>query len=219
VVKKTIGYIMIQKVFEMVVIFLILFFYSHLYLHFIVNPNNECSIVTHLTREEISGEVYTKQPFLLDATLFRKDTESIDYESIPLLEPFVKFYPHRSWIPCPMKHKWIETNASCRTFYRVDKGSFHVTCIHPLNKINKDLKPSKKWKKNKDCIQLVLHEDSMLFLPKDWCIFVEALEDSKLDKIQYYTPLNVLANSILGIYKYLRGSIYICSTKEPPFIL
>jgi len=205
----------------MVVIFLILFFYSHLYLHFIVNPNNECSIVTHLTKEDISDQVYTKQPFLLDATLFRKETDTIEYESIPLLEPFVKFYPHRKWIPCPMKHKWMETNDSCRTFYRVDKGSFHVTCIHPLLKhlsLNKDLKPSKKWKKNKECIQLVLHEDSLLFLPKDWYIFIEALEDSKLDKIQYYTPLNVMANSISKILKYIGDSISICSMKEPPSI-
>lgn len=199
----------------MVAIFLILFFYSHLYLHFIVNPNNECAVVTHLTREDISSQVYTKQPFLLDATLLRKETESIEYESIPLLEPFVKFYPHRKWIPCLMKKKWIETNDSCRTFYRVSKGSFHVTCIHPLNKVNKDLKPSKKWKKNKGCIQLVLHEDSLLFLPKDWYIYLEALEDSKLDKIQYYTPLNLFANSISKILKYIGDPISTCSMKEP----
>ena len=198
----------------MVAILLILFFYSHLYLHFIVNPNNECSVVTHLNREDISSQVYTKQPFLLDATLLRKETESIEYESIPLLEPFVKFYPHKKWIPCLMKDKWIETNDSCRTFYRVDKGSFHVTCIHPLNK-DKTLKPSKKWKKQKECIQLVLHQDSLLFLPKDWYIFVEALEDSKLEKLQYYTPLNLFANSISKILKYIGDSISICSMKEP----
>jgi hypothetical protein len=181
-----------------------------------VNPNNECSIVTHLTKEGISDHVYTKQPFLVDATLLQK--ESNDYESIPLLEPFVKFYPHRKWIPCPMKKKWIETNDSCRTFYRVDKGSFHVTCIHPLNKVlslNKDVNPSKKWKKDKECIQLVLHKDSLLFLPKDWYIYLEAIEESNLEKLQYYTPLNVLANSISKILKYIGDPISICSTKEP----
>jgi len=210
---------------EYVIVFLLLFFYSHLYLHFLVNPNNECSIVTNLTKEEISDHVYTKQPFLLDATLFRpeiryndSDTSNTVYEPMPLLEPYVKFYPHKKRIGCAKKKKWVETNDACRTFYRVDKGSFQITCIHPSQTKENPLKSIKKWKKNEDLIQLTLHEDSLLFLPKDWYIYIEALEDSKIEIIQYYTPLNLLANSISKILKYIGDTITICSMKERPFI-
>ena len=214
-----------------VIVFVLLFFYAHLYLHFLVNPNNQCSIVTNLTKEEITDHVYQKQPFLFDATSFRKDpsepsaesvdsVETLSYDPIPILEPYVRFYSDRTRIRC-LKKK-LETTESCRTFYHVYKGSFRMTCIHPHKKecIPKKTKEYKQLKKNVDLVHLTLHEDSMLFLPKDWILYIEPLEkDSMLEKIQYYTPLNLLANSLLGIYKYLSGSIYICSTKEPHFIL
>ena len=210
---------------EYVIVFLvlipILFLYSHLYLHFLVNPNNTCSIVDNITKEGISEQVYTKQPFLVDATTFPKEIpcihsleESVAYDPHPLLEPYVKFYPCRKIFRCPIKKKWIETNDACRTFYRVCKGSFHVTCIHPHLQ-DLPLKPTKKWKKREELIQLTLHEDSLLFLPKDWSIFVEALEEATLEKIQYYSPLNYVANAISKILKYIGDGITICSTKEP----
>jgi len=230
---------MIQTIFQYVMVFVLVFFYAHLYLHFLVNPNNQCSIVSNLTKEEVTDHVYQKQPFLLDATSFRKDcrkilstlkpvsetsveSSSLSYEPIPILEPYVRFYSDRKRMHFLKKKKWLETTESCRTFYHVYKGTFHVTCIHPHKKedIPKKTKDYKLLKKNVDLLQLTLHEDSMLFLPKDWILYIESLEkDSMLEKIQYYTPLNLLANSIFEIYKYLSGSIYICSTKERPFIL
>ena len=221
---------------QYIMVFILVFFYAHLYLHFLVNPNNQCSIVTNLTKEEITDHVYQKQPFLLDATLFRKDiclknksiettrksrvdTYSLEYDPVPSLEPYVRFYTHRTVLCGKKKRKWIESNDSCRTFYRVHKGSFHVTCIHPHKKEcipKKDLKPLKK---KEDLIHLTLHEDSLLFLPKDWNLYIEPLEEgSMLEKLQYYTPLNLLANTISKIPKYIGDTISICSMKEPPFI-
>jgi hypothetical protein len=218
---------------QYLVVFFILFFYAHLYLHFLVNPNNECYILTEITKEEIANNVYTKQPFLFDGTSMKKtpclkkkisekkyDLYPLLYESTPLLEPYVKFFPSRNVFCCLKKKKWIETNDSCRSFYRIHKGSFHVTCIHPHKKeCVKNKKEIKGLKENPDLIQLTLHEDSIVFLPKDWSIYVEPLEvDSMIEKIQYYTPLNVFANSISKILKYIDETISICSMKELPFI-
>lgn len=217
------------------VVFFILFFYAHLYLHFLVNPNNEFSVVSKITKEEISDHVYRKLPFLLDATILRRDPRlkdkkcekkydsyDVTYDTIPLLEPYVKFYSVRKVFCCLKKKKWMETNESCRTFYRIHKGSFHVTCIHPHKKdvlSVQNKKELKELKKNEDLIHITLHEDSLLFLPNSWHMYLEPLEDdSMLEKIQYYTPLNIMANSISKIFKYIDETISICSMKELPFI-
>lgn len=212
---------------QYLVVFFILFFYAHLYLHFLVNPNNECSILTDITKEEISNNVYTKQPFLFDGTSMKKnpclkekiseskyDLYPLSYETNPLIEPYVKFFPSRNVICCLKKKKWIETNDSCRTFYRIHKGTFHVICIHPNKKEcikHKTKKEIKELKDNPDLIQVTLHEDSILFLPNDWSIYLEPLEkDCMIEKIQYYTPLNLFANSISRILKYIGETISIC---------
>lgn len=191
--------------------------YAHLYIHFMVSPNNEASVLKTITKEEITNSVYSKLPFVFDATLLRKDPTLIEkesykeshkeydlyklpYHSIPLLEPYVKFFPHCNVFQCKKKKKWLETNDSCRTFYRTHKGSFHFSCIHPKKKeIAENIK---EVKKNEELIHLTLYQDSILFLPKDWILYVEPLDkESILEKIQYYTPLNQLANAISKISK------------------
>ena len=209
---------------QYIILFIILFFYAHLYLHFLVNPNNECSILNVVTKEDVSNKVYTKQPFLFDATSIRKepklnDSEKLSekkydvytllYDKSPLLEPYVKFFPTRNIFCCHKKKKWIETNDSCRTFYRIHKGTFHITCIHPNHSHLLDKK--KELKNNTELIQLTLHEDSILFLPNNWSIYIEPLEvETMIEKIQYYTPLNLFANSISKILKYIDETISIC---------
>jgi len=199
---------MIKYVFVLFLVFL----YAHLYLHFLVNPSNLFSILTYISKESISEQVYMKQPFLMDGIPFRRElptselpTGEIPYESTPLLEPFVKFFPVRKRIDC-LKKKWMETNDSCRTFYRIHQGSFHVTCIHPYKTdLLQKKKEWKKLKKNEDLIQFTLHEDSLLFLPNYWYLYIEPLESgSKIEKIQYYTPLNLVATTLSKL------CIYIC---------
>lgn len=205
--------------------FILLFFYLHLYVHFIVNPNNQCLIVSEMTQENISDHVYQMQPFLLDASHFpkvpvQKETEDVlRYTPVPVLEPYVRFYTRRKVTCSPKKKKWIETTDACRTFYRICKGSFHVTCIHPDKKEGIPTKSLKQLKKNEDLIQLTLHEDSLLFLPNRWSLYLESLEDgSRIEKLQYYTPLNLVANTISKIPKYIDDTISTCSMNEPPFI-
>jgi hypothetical protein len=144
-------------------------------------------------------------PFRRELPTSELPTGEIPYESTPLLEPFVKFFPVRKRIDC-LKKKWMETNDSCRTFYRIHQGSFHVTCIHPYKTdLLQKKKEWKKLKKNEDLIQFTLHEDSLLFLPNYWYLYIEPLESgSKIEKIQYYTPLNLVATTLSKL------CIYIC---------
>jgi len=187
--------------------------YAHLYIHFMVSPNNEASILKSITKEDITNSVYSKLPFVFDGTLLRQepnlgekqphkeyDVYELPYHPIPLLEPFVKFFPHRKVFQCKKKRKWMESNDSCRTFYRVHRGSFHFSCIHP--KKQDLLEKLKELKENEELIHLTLYQDSLLFLPKDWHIYIEPLEkESMVEKIQYYTPLNQVANAISKITK------------------
>jgi hypothetical protein len=178
-----------------------------------VSPNNEASILKTITKEDITNSVYSKLPFVFDATLFRTnpklegkvslkeyDFYELPYYPISLLEPFVKFFPHRYIFHCKKKKKWLDINDSCRTFYRIHQGSFHFTCVHP--KKADLLENVKELRENEDLIQLTLYEDSFLFLPKDWYVYIEPLEkDSMIEKIKYYTPLNQVANAISKISK------------------
>jgi hypothetical protein len=81
-----------------------------------------------------------------------------------------------------------------------------VTCIHPYKTdLLQKKKEWKKLKKNEDLIQFTLHEDSLLFLPNYWYLYIEPLESgSKIEKIQYYTPLNLVATTLSKL------CIYIC---------
>lgn len=187
--------------------------YAHLYIHFMVSPNNEASILKVITKEDITNSVYSKLPFCLWCNCIEKrasvrckevhkeyDLYELPYRSTPLLEPFVKFFPFRKVFQSKKKRKWLETNDSCRTFYRVHKGSFHFSCIHPRKQ---DLiEKLKEIKEHEELIHLTLYEDSILFLPKDWHLYVEPLDkEGVLEKIQYYTPLNQVANAISKITK------------------
>jgi len=203
--------------FKIVIVFILLALYAHLYLHFIVNPNNECTILEDINKEDITNLVYVKQPFLLDASLLRtelnlKDKDKdipncsnpygevydISYVSVPILEPYVRFSTKRQVMHFIKKRKCLDTNHSCRTFYRFHKGTFQVSCIHP--KYKELVSDKKQLKEHPHMIRLTLHQDSVLFLPCYWYVHIVPLEkDSMVDKIQYFTPLNQLANAISKI--------------------
>jgi hypothetical protein len=198
--------------FKIVILLFFLALYAHLYLHFIVNPNNECTILDDINKEDISNRVYVKQPFIFDASLLRKEPKltnkfnsedygnvyDLSYESSPLLEPYVRFQSTRKVVHFTKKKKWLDTNLSCRTFYRFHKGNFKACCIHPKYK---ELVSDKNHLKDHPAfIRLTLHEDSILFLPAYWYVHIVPIEkDSILEKIQYFTPLNQVANAISKI--------------------
>ena len=197
--------------FKIILIVIMIAFCAHLYIHFMVNSNNQCELFLELTKEEVTNSVYTKQPFLFDATSLKGnyslkdkivckkyDSYDVSYISYPILEPFVRFFPKTTIVECKKKKRWKETNDSCRTFYKIQKGTLNITCIHP--KYKELLSSKKELKENEHLIRLMLHPDSALFLPNYWHIYVDPLEDSVLEKIQYYTPLNKVANTISKIF-------------------
>ena len=201
--------------YKIVFVLIIIALYAHLYLHFLVNPNNECSLLEDISKEDITNAVYVKHPFYFDATVLRKELDltvktkdvskyikvyDLSYDEVPLLEPYVRFYSTRKGVHFIKKKKWLDTNNSCRTFYRIHKGIFDVYCIHP--KYKEFVSSKTEIKDVSKFIKLTLHQDSILFLPRSWYILFEALEkDSKIEQIQYFTPLNKVANAISTIIK------------------
>lgn len=198
--------------FKIVLVIIFVSFYAHLYIHFMINPNNECSFFNEMTKEEVTNAVYTKQPFVFDATKLtcshelkekksdkKYDQYDVSYISHPILEPFVRFFPKVNVFECKKKKRWTETNSACRTYYKITKGTIHVTCIHPKY-INKKMKLTKRdIKENENFIRLTLHADSILFLPNYWYVYIDPLDKSVLEKTQYFTPLNKIAIAISKI--------------------
>jgi len=206
---------------KIIILFILLALYAHLYLHFIVNPNNECTILQDINKEDITNSVYVKQPFIFDASSLRRDLTlnekekreenkkekekensiekyDVSYVPIPILEPYVRFWVKRTHLHLSKKKKWLDTNQSCRTFYRFHKGTFDVCCIHP--KYKEFVSNKQQLKEHPKMIRLTLHEDSILSLPCYWYVHIIPLsKDSIVDKIQYFTPLNHCAIAISKI--------------------
>ena len=199
--------------FKIVILICLLALYAHLYLHFIVNPNNECTILHDINKEDVTNTVYVKQPFIFDASLLRNEPKlkdkkfntqdygneyDLSYVSVPILEPYVRFHSIRKVVHFTKKKKWLDKNDSCRSFYRFHKGNFKVCCVHP--KYKELVSDKTQLKDHPNFIRITLHEDSILFLPAYWYVQIVPLEkDSIVDKLQYFTPLNQLANAISKI--------------------
>lgn len=169
------------------ILFVLLFIglYAHLYVHFIINPNNELSALTELSKADISTKVYTKLPFLM---------EGKDMSTTSLLEPYVRFVSDRKIYT---QKKWTETHEACRTFYKIEKGKYEITCIHPKYK---DLVEHKKLlKQNTKVLRFTLDESQILFVPNYWVVQFKGT--GKVERIQYFTPLNRVSIAISKIFK------------------
>jgi hypothetical protein len=196
--------------FHIIFLILFIFVYLHIWVHFRISSENEFIELDDICRKEITNNIYFKQPFYFNGISIKHniklddnlktahkgyDTYSMIYESIPLLEPTVKFFPTSSIIYFKKlnKHTEIEMNLECRNFYYIHKGKAKITCIHPkysehfLNKeTNVDF-----IKNNENMINVELNENMILFVPNYWYVFLESIEkDTMIEKIQYKTILN-----------------------------
>ena len=216
--------------FNIVLCFFFIMIYIHIYLHFKINPLNEMSVLTDKCKQEISNTCYYKLPFIInDATFINtidisnctkcndaksNDTKCNDaklnniyikeYEPIPLLEPYVKFFTNNT-IHKIKKNKIIDihSNLECRNFYIVHKGIVEITCIHPkykdhLNTINENT--YKFIENHSSMIHLTLHEKEILFLPNYWYIYVKSNKNTIIEHIKYSTILN---NFTIYWHKYM----------------
>ena len=189
------------------VVFIIIVLYFHIYIHFCINSENELLNVSDVCKTELTSTIYKKQPFLFNGMTLRKEPELSKnkishkyydifvstYQSSPLLEPTVRFFPVSHFYKFSKPGKSIlETNLECRTFYRVHSGKFQMTCIHPKYKEHFTEKHDSKFiKEHTQMIHLEVHPDSILFIPNYWFVYIEPLtKDASLEKIQYSTILN-----------------------------
>jgi len=190
------------------VVFIIIIIYFHIYIHFCINTENELLTLSDVCKTELTSTIYKKQPLLFDGITLRREPDLSKsskvshkyydlfvstYQSSPLLEPTVRFFPECHFYKFHKIGKSIlETNLECRNFYRVHSGKFHMSCIHPKYKDHFTEKHNPKFiKEHTQMIHLEVHPDSILFIPNYWYVYIEPLtKDATLEKIQFSTILN-----------------------------
>ena len=172
-----------------IIIFLIIMCIVHIYLHFIVHIDTRLSTLNEITREEITNTVYFKLPFIIDSPSL--NLQAIDiatcekiskrqytkpYDSIPLLEPLVKFFTQNTIYELKKGKKIsTHTNLECRNFYIIHTGNVYITLINP---------------NNKDELRLELSANKILFVPNYWSVHIKSIELSIVEKLQYTTIMN-----------------------------
>jgi len=170
----------------------------HIYLHFMIHPENDLSLIKEITREEVTDTVYYKLPFIIHGIntppVEIKECDKISkrrymktYESITLLEPLVKFFPKDSVYKLKKnKTMPVESNLECRNFYIVNKGSAMIHAIHPKYK---DV-PVDKIEEHTKILHNTLGEKEAIFIPNYWGVYIRALDDTIIEKVQYSTIMN-----------------------------
>lgn len=189
----------------------IVFIYIQIIYHFNISNDNRVFLLNDVSRTSLHKTIYHKLPFYFNGITIPsslKMNEYIEktdhftkvYESIQLLEPYVKYYPsHKIYKLKENKHIALMSNLECRNFYKISKGKVDIYLIHPkystlFKKQDHKYITNKKIiefiKSNTSFIQLTLYKDSILFLPNYWLIFIVSIESSVVELIQYSTFMN-----------------------------
>jgi len=194
----------------MILLMLFLLLLVHIYLHFMVHPENYLATLSQTSQEEITNTVYYKLPFIIngvelqsivlkDYSKLSKNTYSKPYEAFPLLEPLVKFFTQNT-IYKLNKNKIlpIHFNLECRNFYIVHSGSIHMTLIHPKYTDFVNVEEHSKM------IHIEVKKGQIVFVPNYWNVYIKTNEKCILEKAQYSTimnQINFLWNNINTFYK------------------
>ena len=116
------------------------------------------------------------------------------YESLPLLEPSVRFFTNNTIYELKKdKTIGVHRNLECRNFYMIHSGKFIIYCIHPKYMNNLDLNLDMDMDKiieNNEILRVELYPNSILFVPNYWHVYVKSVEKSVIEKVQYKTILN-----------------------------
>lgn len=193
---------------KFVFLFIFIFLYIHIYLHFKINPMNELNTIQDICKLEVSNTCYYKLPFIFDGSTIIKDVQLNNctkqdnkyikaYESLPLIEPYVKFFT-KNEIYKVKKDKTVPLhyNLDCRNFYISHSGKLHITCIHPKYKdhfTNIDTVTNEFIENHKNMIHLELDKNQILFVPNYWFVYIKGIDKSSIiEKIHYSTILNQL---------------------------
>ena len=207
---------MINTIKNIILFFLILLVYLHVYIHFKISSYNEFTELKEINKKSILSAIYYKLPFVFDGTNiikpFKKDKKDKNkihikpYESLPLLEPAVRFFTTDTIYELKKdkkdkdkkdkdkdkkdkdkKDKDIHTNIHCRNFYMVHSGKVTIYCIHPkYTDADTDISNIE----TSDILRAELYPNSILFVPNYWKVYIKAHEKSVIEKVQYKTILN-----------------------------
>jgi len=195
----------------MIIFLLFLLLLVHIYLHFMIHPENYLTNLAQVTQAEITNTTYFKLPFIINGAelqpIVLKDYSKVDkhtyvktYEPMPLLEPLVKFFT-KNTIYKLKKHQLlpIHCNLECRNYYIVHSGSIHITAIHP-----KYTDLSINIEEHSKMIHVELKNGQILYVPNYWNVYIKTHEKSIVEKAQYSTIMNqfnFLWNNINTFYK------------------
>ena len=190
---------MLDYLLQIIIFFGGILFYLHVYIHFKINSLNEFTTIDQdISKEKILSSIYYKLPFVFDGTTIIKNLPDNNkkkyiksYESLPLLEPSVRFFT-KDTIYKLKKGKEIKMHANleCRNFYMIHSGKVDIYCIHPTMKDIDTKSIGTKKIDNKDILKVELYPNSILFVPNYWYVYVKASEKSLVEKVQYKTILN-----------------------------
>jgi len=183
---------------NIILFFLILLLYLHIYIHFKINDSNEfINIESEINKQKILSSIYYKLPFVFDGTDIikplkdeKKEKEKIKiYEPLPLLEPSVRFFTTDTIYQLKKGKTDTHRNLHCRNFYMVHSGKVTIYCIHPKFK-NIDVKNIDASNVENDILRVELHPNSILFVPNYWRVYIKSHEKSVVERVQYKTILN-----------------------------
>ena len=189
---------------NIILFFLILLIYLHIYIHFKISDYNEfIELKEEINKQKILSSIYYKLPFVFDGTdiikPFVKDKKEKkeknkkkekmyvkSYYSLPLLEPSVRFFTTDTVYELKKGKTDSHRNLHCRNFYMVHSGKVTIYCIHPKFK-NLDIS---NIETETDVLRVELHPNSILFVPNYWMIHIKSHEKSLVERVQYKTILN-----------------------------
>ena len=190
--------------------------YLHIYIHFKISDSNEfIELKEEINKQKILSSIYYKLPFVFDGTdiikpLKKKENKEKDkkekkekiyvkpYDSLPLLEPSVRFFTTDTMYELKKGKTDSHRNLHCRNFYIVHTGKVTIYCIHPKFK-NLDISNIEI----SDVLRVELHPNSILFVPNYWRVHIKSHEKSIIEKVQYKTILN----EVNFMYNKYNGSI------------
>lgn len=182
---------------------MLIWMYLHIMIHLSFSKENTVYKLSDPTKETIHHEITFKLPFYFDGSTLASIHQSGErlYEPIDLLEPNVKFFP-RHRVYSFKKYIKLHRNLECRNFYKISKGTVLCVLIHPKYKsrfqrtgdqyvYNKTIR--RFVRSNPQFIHILLHKDSILYLPNYWLIALFTKESSVVERIQYSTIMNIPA--------------------------
>ena len=205
---------------EFIFLIICLYLYFLYYIHIKINKHNTFYLYNQeITKQNINNEIKIKLPFYFNGVhlndkinkksllLKEKTKDRIlyekNYESIHVLEPYIKFNVENT-IYYIERQKYINLhyNITSHTFYIIKKGKCKISLIHPnykenfykKNVLQIDDKMIQYIKENKTFNTLECYENTIIYIPNYWLVYIENThsKQSIVEILQYKTIIDDL---------------------------